>query len=155
MTVIDSAVSPDLDPLPCTGARARRLTRRMTAFYEVYLRQVGLRLPQYSLLMHLDREPQSLQRLAERMDMDRTTLTRALKPLASAGWVEQGAGDDARLRLFALTEAGLGKRAQAHAAWAVAQRALEDVLDRDFTARLNAQLEDALERLRPALPPEN
>jgi len=152
---VDPSRASGLEPLPCTGARARRLTRRMTAFYEAYLREVGLRLPQYSLLMHLTRDPQSLQHLAERMDMDRTTLTRALKPLTAAGWVVQGVGDDARLRLFALTESGRAKRSEAHALWAAAQQALEAVLSRDFTAELNARLEEALERLRPALPPEN
>jgi len=155
MSVTESMARAELDPLPCTGGRARRLTRRMTAFYEGYLREVGLRLPQYSLLMHLDVEPQSLQHLAERMDMDRTTLTRALKPLAAADWVVPSAGGDARQRLFALTASGLSKRAEAHAVWADAQRALEAVLSREFTAELNSRLEDALERLRPALPPEN
>lgn len=155
MTDAQSAPPPDADPLPCTGARARRLTRRMTAFYEHHLRRVGLRLPQYSLLMHLSVEPRSLQRLAERMDMDRTTLTRALKPMATAGWVVQAVGEDARQHLFSLTDLGLGKRAEAQAVWADAQRALEAALGRDFTAELNARLKEALERLRPALPPEN
>ena len=50
----------------------------MTAFYEQFLRQEGLRLPQYSLLMHLSDKPQPLQQLAERMEMDRTTLTRRI-----------------------------------------------------------------------------
>lgn len=142
-------------PLPCTGARLRRLSRRMTAFYEHYLRAEGLRLPQYSLLMHLSEEPQALQQLAERMEMDRTTLTRALKPLVGAGWVAPQSAEDARLRLFALTPAGQAKRESAHAVWAQAQRGLEAVMSRDFVAALNDALEDALVRLKPALPPEN
>jgi len=142
-------------PLPCTGARLRRLTRRTTGFYEHFLRAEGLRLPQYSLLMHLSDSPQALQPLAERMDMDRTTLTRALKPLVASGWVAQSAGTDARQHLFALTAAGQAKRASAQAVWADAQRALEAVLSRDFVAALNRTLEDALARLKPALPPEN
>jgi len=155
MTAAHPAPPADLEPLPCTGARARRLTRRMTAFYEGYLRSVGLRLPQYSLLQHLSTRPRTLQQLAERMETDRTTLTRALKPLVAAGWVVPSAGEDARQRLFALSSAGEHKRAAARAVWAEAQTALEIVLSRDFTARLNAQLEEALARLRPALPPEN
>jgi len=155
MTSGTAQESKALPPLPCTGARARRLTRRMTAFYEGYLREVGLRLPQYSLLMHLTRAPQSLLHLAERMDMDRTTLTRALKPLVEAGWVVRHASDDARQRLYALSDSGRQKRDQAQTVWVEAQLALETVLGRDFTAELNAQLEAALERLRPALSPEN
>lgn len=146
---------PTLAPLPCTGARLRRLSRRMTGFYEHFLRAEGLRLPQYSLLRHLTESPQALLPLAERMEMDRTTLTRALKPLVAAGWVHASRGEDARRHLYALTAAGCVKREAAHAVWAQAQRALEDLLTREYVAELNHRLEDALARLKPALPPEN
>ena len=146
----------DAPPLPCTGARLRRLTRRVTVFYEQYLRPVGLRLTQYSVLVHLDTEAQSQQVLAHRLEMDRTTLTRALKPLVAAGWVCRcEAGNDARRRLFALTPAGVAQRDAAQVAWREAQLALEAVLDRAEVADLNAQLDAALERLKPALPEEN
>ena len=65
------------------------------------------------------------------------------------------ASDDARQRLYALSDSGRQKRDQAQTVWVEAQLALETVLGRDFTAELNAQLEAALERLRPALSPEN
>ncbi|KAA3651377.1 MAG: MarR family transcriptional regulator [Proteobacteria bacterium] len=144
-----------LPPLPCTGARLRRLTRRVTVFYEHHLRAVGLRLTQYSLLAHLDTEPQGLVALAERLEMDRTTLTRGLKPLLSAGWVAQAAGQDARQRLLVLTPAGVAQRARAHAVWARAQRDLEAAIDRAFVAELNQTLDEALLRLKPALPEDN
>ncbi|HQU89748.1 MAG TPA: MarR family transcriptional regulator, partial [Denitromonas sp.] len=83
-------------PLACTGARLRRLTRRVTVFYEQYLRTVGLRLTQYSVLAHLELEPQPLQILAEKLEMDRTTLTRGIRPLVAAGWIAQTPGADAR-----------------------------------------------------------
>ena len=92
--------------LTCTGARLRRLTRRMTVFYEQYLRSVGLRLGQYSILAHLSSEPQSLLELAARLEMDRTTLSRGLRPLILNGWVVESRGTDARQHLFALSGAG-------------------------------------------------
>lgn len=147
--------SPMIPPLACTGARLRRLTRRVTVFYEQYLRSVGLRLTQYSLLAHLEPEPQSLLALAERLEMDRTTLTRGLKPLLAAGWVSQSTGRDARQRLLALTPAGVAQREIAQAVWANAQRELEAVMDRAFVADLNHTLEEALARLKPALPEDN
>ncbi|MCB1961427.1 MAG: winged helix-turn-helix transcriptional regulator [Rhodocyclaceae bacterium] len=146
----------DRSPLPCTGARLRRLTRRMTVFYEQFLRPVGLRLSQYAVLMHLDTAPQTQQVLAHRLEMDRTTLTRALKPLVAAGWVSYGtAAADARRRLFALTPAGVAQREVARQEWVKAQCALEDIMDRDFVADLNTRLDTALARLKPALPGEN
>lgn len=68
----------------CTCARLRRLTRRMTALYDRELAPTGLRLTQYSLLATLRREGGAVgiavSDLAAAMDMDRTTLTRNLRP---------------------------------------------------------------------------
>ena len=62
-----NATSP---PVACTGARLRRLTRRVTAFYEHHMRESGLKLSQYSLLAQLSEIPQSLTALADRMEID-------------------------------------------------------------------------------------
>ncbi len=147
------AIAPD--PLPCTGARLRKLTRRMTSFYEQHLRSVGLKLTQYSLLMNLDSEPQTLLQVADRLEMDRTTLTRGLKPMIDNGWITEVAGDDARERRLVLTPSGKRFRDRAHQVWRDAQLALESQLGRDFVTNLNAQLERALQQLKPALPEEN
>jgi DNA-binding MarR family transcriptional regulator len=141
--------------LGCTGARLRRLTRRVTAFYEHYLREVGLKLPQYSLLANLSDVPQTLTALADRMEMDRTTLTRSLQPLLDRGWVSEARGEDARQRLFVLSADGARARAQARKHWRQAQAALEHQLDSGFVANLHTQLDQALSRLKPALPEDN
>lgn len=143
------------EPLPCTGGRLRKLTRRMTSFYELHLRAIGLKLSQYSLLMNLDSQPRTLQAIADKLEMDRTTLTRALRPMIDNGWVTEVDGADARERRLVLTAAGNRFRKHAHAVWREAQRALEAQLGRDFVASLNAQLERALVQLKPALPEDN
>ena len=142
-------------PLVCTGARLRRLTRRVTAFYEHYMRDSGLKLSQYSLLAQLSEVPQSLSALADRMEIDRTTLTRGLQPLLEQGWVAESAGTDARQRLFVRTVGGTRARNMARKYWRQAQLALEQHLGRDFVANLHSQLEQALSRLKPALPEDN
>lgn len=147
--------SPLPAPLPCTGARLRRVSRRMTAFYEHYLRSIGLRLTQYSVLAHLSAEPQSLLDLAALLEMDRTTLSRGLRPLISNGWVVESRGGDARQHLFALSDEGLAFREIAQSRWREAQLALEDALERDFVAALHESLDRALARLKPALPEGN
>jgi len=146
--------APD-SPLPCTGGRLRKLTRRMTSFYEQHLRSIGLKLSQYSVLMNISTEPQTLLQLAARLEMDRTTLTRSLKPMIDQGWVAEVAGDDARQRLLILTASGHRFRKQAQQVWHDAQLALEAQLGRNFVADLNAQLEHALSQLKPALAEEN
>ena len=45
--------------------------------------------------------------------MDASTLTRNLQPLVAQGWLEVGAGDDARSRFVTATEAGRIKRVEA------------------------------------------
>ncbi len=143
------------EPLPCTGGRVRKLMRRMTAFYEAWLRPVGLRLGQYSLLANLSDKPQSVLELANRLEMDRTTLTRNLTPLVKAGWVESCTCHDARKREYRLTADGLSARTLAQTEWAKAQLALETQLGRDYIARLNLDLENTLAQLKPALPANN
>lgn len=145
----------DIAPLKCTGATVRRLSRRMTSFYEQHLQRVGMTLAQYSLLAHLSGEPQSLLALSRRMEMDRTTLTRNLKPLIAEGWVEESRGDDARQRLFVLTKSGDRVRRDAREAWRAAQLALEKRLGTDFVADLHRRIDRALAQLKPALPEEN
>ncbi|MEQ1517333.1 MAG: MarR family winged helix-turn-helix transcriptional regulator [Usitatibacteraceae bacterium] len=142
-------------PLNCTCGRLRKLTRRMTSFYEQHMREVGLKLSQYSVLANLSAEQQSLAQLAARLDMDRTTLTRSLKPLVEHGWVSEVAGVDARQRLLVLTPEGKDFRQRAHAHWRQAQLALETHLGRNVVADLNTQLETLLTQLRPLLPEEN
>lgn len=144
-----------LHPVTCTGARLRRLTRRVTAFYEHHLRDSGLKLSQYSLLAQLSEDPQSLSALADRMEIDRTTLTRSLQPLLEQRLVGESSGADARQRLFVLTMSGTRVRAGARKQWRQAQLALEQHLGRDFVANLHTQLEQALSRLKPALPEDN
>ena len=142
-------------PVACTGARLRRLTRRVTAFYEHHMRESGLKLSQYSLLAQLSEVPQSLTALADRMEIDRTTLTRSLQPLLEQNLVGESSGTDARQRLFVLTADGLRQRTAARTQWRQAQVALEEQLGRDFVANLHTQLEQALSRLKPALPEDN
>lgn len=144
-----------IPPLPCTGARLRKLTRRMTSFYEQRLRGIGLKLSQYSVLVSLSEDPQTLLQLADRLEMDRTTLTRSLRPLVASGWVAEAPGADARQRWLILTGSGRRFRARAQQAWSEAQQALEAQLGRGFVGDLNAQLERALSQLKPALPEDN
>ena len=151
----DSQQSREAVPLPCTGGQARKLTRRMTSFYEQHLRAVGLKLSQYSVLMSVSTEPQSLLKLAAHLEMDRTTLTRSLKSLIDSGWIAEVASDDARQRMLVLTVSGKRFRVEAQQVWRDAQFALEEQLGRDFVADLNAQLERALSQLKPGLPEEN
>jgi DNA-binding MarR family transcriptional regulator len=138
-------------PSACTCARLRRLTRRMTALYDRELASTGLKLTQFSLLATLRREVGeagiAISDLAAAMDMDRTTLTRNLRPLLDQGLVAFGAsGSDARVRRVAITAGGLAAFDAARPRWRVAQ----DFVNRTLGVRNVAALHDWLDRVTPA-----
>ena len=116
---------------------------------------MGLKLSQYSLLVNLSERPQSMNALAQRMEIDRTTLSRNLQPLLDRDLVRETSSSDGRQRLFLLSANGARLRASARKQWRQAQIALEQHLGREFVANLHTQLDQALSRLKPVLPEEN
>jgi DNA-binding MarR family transcriptional regulator len=136
----------------CTHDKLRRLMRRLAMHYDARLRAVGLKTTQYALLarvVHLG--PVRPVDLAAAMGLEASTLTRNLKPLVAAGWVEQAPGHDARSRLVSPTEAGRHKLAQARRHWQAAQAALADQLGAERVAALHGLIDESL-ALLPAVP---
>jgi DNA-binding MarR family transcriptional regulator len=141
---------PSASPSPgCTCDRLRKLTRRITQHYDARLAPAGLRVTQYSLLGHLvGGGPATMSALARTMEMDRTTLTRNLRPLADAGLVEIAPGTDARSRVVSVTARGREARSGARELWRQAQDEVNRALGTDQVAALHAALEESLARLR-------
>ena len=106
----------------CAAGNLRRATRALTQLYDDALRPSGLRVTQFSLLVNLARlGPQTMNELADKLAMDRTTLTRNLAPLEREGWVESVTGEDQRTRLVAMTKQGEKVLSKAIPLWAQAQ----------------------------------
>src|SRR6267154_6084150 len=122
----------------CTCNRLRRLTRRLTAVYDHALAPCGLRVTQFSLLSNLVAlQAPALSVLAEAMDMDRTTLTRNLRPLIAAGWITVQPGPNARKREARLTPAGRAKWSRAKPFWRSGQNKVNALLGEVEVARLH------------------
>jgi DNA-binding MarR family transcriptional regulator len=131
----------------CTCDRLRKLTRRLTQHYDACLAPAGLRVTQFSLLAHLQRAgPTTMSALADLLEMDRTTLTRNLKPLVDAGLVVVEPGADARTRRVGVTDEGHAVWRNARAHWRRAQDEVNRVLGSDRVAGLHALLDGTLER---------
>ncbi len=128
----------------CTCFRLRRAARQVSQRYDHALTAAGLTLNQYSILRHARHAPLTLGDLAARLGMDRTTLTRNVRPLLDAGWLHEQRGEDARQRMLALSDAGRARIAEARRHWRQAQRGLEALLGAATLARLHADL-DALD----------
>ncbi|MDD5334147.1 MAG: MarR family winged helix-turn-helix transcriptional regulator [Rhodoferax sp.] len=127
----------------CTNFKLRQLTRRISQHYDAELAQAGLKTTQYSLLSHvLKLGPIRPGDLAQSMKMDASTLTRNLKPLLAAGWVELAAGVDGRSRLISVTEAGREKRQDAQRHWKAAQTSLNRLLGTTRMLALHALIDE-------------
>lgn len=91
----------------CAVFNLRRAARAVTSSYESDMRDLGLKATQFSLLVAAFLGgPVAISQLAERMAMDRTTLTRNLKPLQKRGLLQVVPGRDRRTREVVLTADG-------------------------------------------------
>ncbi|MDR3067650.1 MAG: MarR family winged helix-turn-helix transcriptional regulator [Comamonas sp.] len=137
-----------IQPQGCTNLKLRQLGRIVTRHYDHFFSEVGLKITQYSLLSHVVKlGPIRPVDLAKRMQMDASTLTRNLQPLAATGLLTIGAGADARSRLVAATDAGVSKQAQAQQAWKTAQLALNARLGTERVAALHDLLDSCIDCL--------
>jgi len=129
----------------CLAFAVRKAARVLTQTYDESLAPVALKSTQFSLLNAANlADGVGINRLAEIMAMDRTTLTRNLRPLVSEGLIDLRPGADRRSRTIRITPAGRRRLARALPLWREAQnRAVErlgvarsDRLRRDLAAVL-------------------
>lgn len=126
----------------CHCIQLRRAASRVTERYDVALAPAGLTVGQYSLLAHLERlEPVSVSRLAEELELERTTLVRTLKPVLARQLVADAAEPGRRSRALTLTGEGRTLLEQARPLWRAAQEDVERRLGEGGIAALEALLE--------------
>ena len=139
-----------LKTLGCTNFKLRQLMRRVAQHYDLEMAGAGLKTTQYSLLSHvLKLEPLRPGKLAQCMKMSASTLTRNLKPLVDAGWLELAAGSDARSRSVTITPAGRAKREEALRHWKLVQQSLNQRLGAGRVLALHGLINESLELLLP------
>ncbi len=125
----------------CACANLRRASRAITQRYDAALAPSGLTTPQFGLLAHISRTgPITLGNLAQRMGMDRTTLTRDLAPLVREGYVTVGPGEDRRTRVARLTPLGEAALVRARPLWQAAQTSIITAFGQERFASLVAEL---------------
>ncbi|MCC8936590.1 MarR family transcriptional regulator [Bradyrhizobium sp. Arg68] len=130
----------------CSCQKLRSASRAATRLYDTHLRAAGITIGQYSLLAALYYVPSmSVKKLANRLEMDRTTLTRSLARLDRDGFVAISSGaEDTRVRSVSITEAGLEKLAEAYPHWIKAQEEMQEVLGqrglKDFRRTLDGAI---------------
>ena len=113
----------------CACATIRRTDRVLTQFYDEILAPSGLYVTQFTTLATLaEAAPVTINRLAELLVMDRTTLSRNLELLAKQHLVRIEEGQDRRVRLVLLTQEGEQALRRAWPLWQEAQARIERAL---------------------------
>jgi DNA-binding MarR family transcriptional regulator len=116
----------------CACATIRRTDRVLTQFYDEILAPSGLYVTQFTTLATLaEAAPITINRLAQLLVMDRTTLTRNLELLTKQHLVRIEEGQDRRMRLVFLTQEGEEALRRAWPLWQEAQARIERALGRE------------------------
>lgn len=138
----------------CFCTRVRQVARAVTKIYDDALRPTGLQTSQLMVLVAVARFGErgaAINALADVLVMDRTTLTRNLRPLERVGLLRVGrAADDARVRVVKLTGAGERSIEKAYPAWEQAQRLVRELVGAGDADRLHAGASRALGLIVPS-----
>ena len=138
----------------CVCQRVRMAARAVTRAYDDALRPVGLRATQLSVLVAVDRgNAVSIASLSRLLGMDRSTLTRNLRPLEEDGLVTMGSEGWHRSRTLRITAKGSARLRAAVPLWEKIQKGLHQRLGSSRWAALRAELDhlgQAAENLHPA-----
>jgi DNA-binding MarR family transcriptional regulator len=137
----DEAVRAATEGSRCVALRVRRLSRLVTGIYERALREHGITVAQFTLLGAMVLEGSlSPARLGRMLDLEKSTLSRNLQVLVSAGLVRiegPSAGGGQTIRVT-----GRGKRALVNGrpAWCEAQARVVEALGDVVVEGLDAMI---------------
>lgn len=129
----------------CACFNLRKASRTVTQLYDEILQPSGLLATQFTLLVAIALAGSvTITRLAEELVMDRTTLTRNLKPLERQGLLEIAPGQDQRTRVVTLTASGHEALALAIPLWEQAQASVVEGLGQKRWSTLLSNLSDTV-----------
>lgn len=128
----------------CLCNNLRRAARMVTNYYDEMLGPTGLRVSQCTILVVLYLAgPQTINEIAEKLALDRTTLTRNLKPLARNSLLTIAPGSDQRTRVVTLTAQGEEALMRVLPLWEHAQARMVKGMGKARVAKLLTQLSEA------------
>jgi len=126
----------------CTVFNLRKASRAVTQLYEEIMRPSGTLPTQFTLLATTRAMgPVTISRMAKELVLDRTTLTRNLKPLEREGLlIVVCVKDDQRSREVSLTSKGIRKLEESIPYWIDAQNKTRQALGSERLDRMIADL---------------
>jgi DNA-binding MarR family transcriptional regulator len=111
--------------IPCACTTIKKLSRILGRVYDSGLAASGINITQLAVLRCITRRPgEPLARVADELELDRTSLYRAINPMIRDGWVTVMDGADSRSRTAKVTRKGNALLARAGADWDRVQTAI-------------------------------
>src|SRR5215470_2876986 len=128
-------------PTPCACTSIKKLSRVLGRVYDAALAGSPINVTQLAVLRCIARRKgEPLLHVADELEMDRSSLYRALAPMQRDGWVRVSPGIDARSRSAVITRKGCGLLKQAGEQWEKIQTGVVEGFGRrqwtDFVANL-------------------
>jgi DNA-binding MarR family transcriptional regulator len=106
--------------LSCACTTIRKASRALSRIYDEALAPAGLTVAQLGILRAINRgakDGEPLSRLAETLVMDRTSLYRALSPMARFGWLHIKDAPKGHAKVVRLSKAGIRATGEAAEYW--------------------------------------
>lgn len=142
----------------CPALRVRAASRVLARVYDDALREIGLEMSQVPVLAAVAISGErglKVTEVARALVMDRTSVTRAIRPLEKAGLLRVARSpDDARSKIVMLTRAGERTLRDAYPRWKRTTRRIREVLGATRVDALRAEL-SALVAAQPRLAPRS
>lgn len=130
----------------CTCFNLRKATRVVTQLFDEVMQPTGLRATQFTLLAAISTTGTiAIRQLSNFLVMDRTTLTRNLKPLEAKRLIKIVPGEDRRTRTLTLTDKGKKTYEKSLLVWRKAQTKVIERLTEKRWRELLRQLDRTVE----------
>lgn len=135
----------------CACFNFRKASRSVTQLFDQTLAPIGLRSTQLVMLMTAQLlGPSSIARLARELVMDRSTLTRNLKPLLTQGLLQLTRSDSGRHKSVEVTEPGRCALIEAAPFWERAQTQLTSHFGAEHWDRIMGDMAAIVDATRPS-----
>jgi DNA-binding MarR family transcriptional regulator len=119
-STIDNRILDDIHS--CTCFSLRKASRAVSQYFDKMLAPTGLKSTQVSMMAIIAlNKTSTFAHLSDAMVMDRSTLTRNVRPLIRKEYLQVDRGTDKRVRLLSLTPKGTETLSQALPLWEEAQ----------------------------------
>jgi DNA-binding MarR family transcriptional regulator len=125
----------------CIAMRVRMLNRIVTKVYDDYLRALGLRTAQQSILVAISlMKTPTPTHIERRLTLDKSTVSRNVERMQRRGWVESVPAEDARSHYLKLTPKGEKLLRESAIAWEQAQKKVAFLLGKEGITALSRVL---------------